>query len=146
MKLQGTFITNSYFGILPLFGSRNFGGLPQIDTDGLPLTTEGTNGDSTLHSGYVVSGNGQIYLYFLGSLAQAGQPIPVKSIKFVNNTVPAGSLTMLQSDFNNGAIESGFIRFDHAPSYKEPLTHWTATGGDDIDIEIEFDNSVIGIA
>ena len=93
------------------------------------------------------TGVGQIYLYCLGSLAQAGQPIPVKSIKFVNNTVPAGSITILQSDLNNGVFDpnGNFIRFDNIPRYIEPLTHWTGAGGDDIDIEIEFDNDVIGV-
>ena len=87
------------------------------------------------------------WLSLKGSLAQIGQSVPVKSIKFVNNTVPAGSATILQSEFINGNA-SPFepnTTFYYNTSYAEPLTHWTATGGDEIDIEIEFDNDVIGV-
>ena len=45
MKLQGRFITNTIFGILPQFGSGIINGMPMPDVDGLPLEVEGENGD-----------------------------------------------------------------------------------------------------
>ena len=117
------------------------------DVDGLPLEVEGENGDFIFWNAYVSTGAGQLYLSLKGSLAQIGQPVPVKSIKFVNNTVPAGSGTILQSDFNNGT-SSPFepnTTFYYNTLGLEPLTNWTATGGDDINMEIEFDNDVIGV-
>ena len=147
MKLQGRFITNTIFGILPQFGSGIINGMPMPDVDGLPLEVEGENGDFIFWNAYVSTGAGQLYLSLKGSLAQIGQPVPVKSIKFVNNTVPAGSGTILQSEFVNGTaspFEANTTFYYNTLGFA-PLSHWTATGGDEINMEIEFDNDVIGV-
>ena len=148
MKLQGRFITSSIFGILPQFGSGTINSMPMSDVDGLPLEVEGANGDIIFWNAYVSPTAGQIYLSLKGSLAQVGQLIPVKSIKFVNNTVPAGSGTIIQSDFFGNGTPSPFeanTTFYYNNLGFTPLSHWTPAGGDDINMEIEFDNDVIGV-
>jgi len=147
MKLQGRFITNSLFGFLPQFGSGIISMVAMPDVDGLPLEVEGTNGDFIFWNGYVSGTAGQIYISLKGSLAQIGQPIPIKSIKFINNTVPAGSATIPASAFPNGIaspFEAG-VAFYGSTGFLQALTQWTPAGGDDVNMEIEFDNDVIGV-
>ena len=153
MKLQGTTITGSIFGAFPILGGGYLFAADLPFRDGLPLEVEGTNGNLILYYGYVNTLSQTMTLLMLGSLAQVGQAIPIKSIKFVNNTVPAGNVTIPASLFANGiaSVEiPGAVVYVSQSTVVDPTTpelgYWTATGGDDIDIEIEFDNSVIGIA
>ena len=152
MKLQGTFITGTLYGYYPAFGGGTLLTVGLADVDGLPLEVQGTNGNVIFHNGYINTAFMTIVVGLKGSLAQAGQPIPLKSIKFVNNTVPAANCTIPASVFNNGVIsadDANVVNYTFPINFLDPilgLQYFTETGGDDIDIEIDFDNSVIGIA
>lgn len=152
MKLQGTFITSSLLGFFPSFGVGTLLSVALADVDGLPLEVQGTNGNVIFQNGYINTTFMTILVGLKGNLAQAGQPIPLKSIKFVNNTVPAANCTIPASVFSNGTAsldDANVVNYTFPINFADPiqgLQYFTGLGGDDIDIEIEFDNSVIGIA
>ena len=152
MKLQGTTITGNIFGAFPVFGGGYKFAVDLPLRDGMPLEVEGTNGNHILRNGYVNVFAWTMHLTLQGSLPQVGQPIPIKSIKFVNNTVPTGSVTIPASLFVNGIASVdvlGAVEYFTQSTIVDPTTpelqYWTGLGGDDIDIEIEFDNDVIGV-
>ena len=143
MKLKGSTLTTTYFGVVPILGGGIVFGAPTTPAaaDGLPVNLEGTNGDFVLN--YAILTATSITLYFNGSLATVGQQVPFKSVSLTNKTNPAqGTITVPAAAFGSVTTD-GTNKLALANGYGFPS--YATTGGDDVDFEIEFNNNVIGV-
>lgn len=143
MKLKGSTLTTTYFGVLPVLGGGIVFGSATIPpaADGLPVNLEGTNGDFLLNLAILTATN--ITIYMDGSLITVGQPVPFKSISLTNKTNPAqGTITVPAAAFGLVSTD-GTNKLALATGYGFPS--YSAAGGEDVDYEIEFNNNVIGV-
>ena len=143
MKLKGSSLTTSYFGVLPVLGGGIVFGsaTTPVAADGLPVNLEGTNGDFVLN--YVILTGVDLTVYINGSLPTVGQQVPFKSISLTNKTNPAqGTITVPAAAFGLVSTD-GTNKLALAAGYGFPS--YAATGGEDVDYEIEFDNNIIGV-
>ena len=143
MRLKGSSLTTTLFGFLPILGGGsviNNTSTPAL-ADGLPVKLEGTNGDFVFTHAFLTSSSFRVYAS--GSLVALGQSVPFKSISLTNQTnTTQGKITVLAAEFGT-FLQDGPNFYAQATGLD--FSSYIASGGDDVDYEIEFNNNVIGV-